>query len=33
VLEVSEKVLRRELNNKEEQEKYIQQLTENVELN
>jgi len=33
VLEVSEKVLCRELNNKEEQEKYIQQLTENVELN
>jgi len=33
VLEVSEKVLRRELSNKEEQEKYIQQLTENVELN
>lgn len=33
VLEVSEKVLRRELNNKEEQEKYIQQLAQNVELN
>lgn len=33
VLEVSEKVLRRELNNKEEQEKYIEQLTQNVELN
>lgn len=33
VLEVSEKVLRRELNNKEDQEKYIQQLTHNVELN
>jgi F-type H+-transporting ATPase subunit b len=33
VLEVSEKVLRRELNNKEDQEKYIQQLTQNVELN
>jgi len=33
VLEVSEKVLRRELNNKEDQEKYIQQLTKNVELN
>lgn len=33
VLEVSEKVLRRELNNKEEQEKYIHQLTQNVELN
>ncbi|HZI69493.1 MAG: F0F1 ATP synthase subunit B [Ginsengibacter sp.] len=33
VLEVSEKVLRRELNNKEEQEKYIQQLAQNIELN
>lgn len=33
VLEVSEKVLRRELNNKAEQEKYIQQLTQNVDLN
>lgn len=33
VLEVSEKVLRRELNNKEEQEKYIQQLAQKVELN
>lgn len=33
VLEVSEKVLRRELNNKGDQEKYIQQLTQNVELN
>lgn len=33
VLEVSEKVLRRELNNKEDQEKYIHQLTQNVELN
>jgi F-type H+-transporting ATPase subunit b len=33
VVEVSEKVLRRELNNKEEQEKYIQQLAANVELN
>ncbi len=33
VLEVSEKVLRRELNNKGEQEKYIEQLTKNVELN
>lgn len=33
VLEVSEKVLRRELNNKADQEKYIQQLTQNVELN
>ncbi len=33
VLEVSEKVLRRELSNKEEQEKYIRQLSEKVELN
>jgi F-type H+-transporting ATPase subunit b len=33
VLEVSEKVIRRELSNKEEQEKYIQQLTQNVDLN
>ncbi|MEP6928066.1 MAG: F0F1 ATP synthase subunit B [Ginsengibacter sp.] len=33
VIEVSEKVLRRELNNKEEQEKYIQQLAAKVELN
>jgi F-type H+-transporting ATPase subunit b len=33
VLEVSEKVLRRELSNKSEQEKYIEQLTKNVELN
>lgn len=33
VLEVSEKVLRRELNNKEDQEKYIQKLAQNVELN
>ncbi|MEO6949783.1 MAG: F0F1 ATP synthase subunit B [Ginsengibacter sp.] len=33
VLEVSEKVLRRELNNKADQEKYIKQLTQNVELN
>jgi|SRR5665647_562271 F-type H+-transporting ATPase subunit b len=33
VLEVSEKVLRRELNNKADQEKYIQQITKNVELN
>ncbi len=33
VIEVSEKVLRRELNNKEEQEKYIQQLAQNVDLN
>ncbi len=33
VVEVSEKVLRRELNNKEEQEKYINQLAEKAELN
>ena len=33
VIEVSEKVLRRELNNKEEQEKYIQQLAAKAELN
>ena len=33
VLEVSEKVLRRELSDKNEQEKYIQELTQNVELN
>lgn len=33
VLEVSEKVIRRELSNKTEQEKYIQQLTQNVDLN
>ncbi len=33
VLEVSEKVLRRELSNKDEQEKYIKQLAEKVELN
>ena len=33
VLEVSGKVLRRELNNKADQEQYIQQLTQNVELN
>ncbi|HEY9341792.1 MAG TPA: F0F1 ATP synthase subunit B [Hanamia sp.] len=33
VLEVSEKVIRRELGNREEQEKYIQQLTQNVDLN
>ncbi|MGH2566615.1 MAG: F0F1 ATP synthase subunit B, partial [Ginsengibacter sp.] len=33
VVEVSEKVLRRELSNKEEQEKYIQQIAQNVELN
>ena len=33
VLEVSEKVLRRELSDQKEQEKYIQELTQNVELN
>ncbi len=33
VIEVCEKVIRRELNNKEEQEKYIHQLAENTELN
>jgi len=33
VLEVSEKVLRRELNDKEAQEKYIKQIAQNVELN
>ncbi|MEP7278957.1 MAG: F0F1 ATP synthase subunit B [Bacteroidota bacterium] len=33
VIEVSEKVLRRELGNKTEQEKYIQQLAEEVKLN
>lgn len=33
VIEVSEKVLRRELNNKEEQETYIKQLAETVKLN
>lgn len=33
VLEVSEKVLRRELNNKADQEKYIQELAQNVKLN
>lgn len=33
VIEVSEKVLRRELNNKEEQESYIKQLAETVKLN
>jgi len=33
VLEVSEKVLRRELNDKEAQEKYIQQLAQDIELN
>ena len=33
VIEVSEKVLRRELGNKEEQERYINQLADNIELN
>ena len=33
VLEISEKVLRRDLNNKEVQEKYIQELSQNIELN
>ncbi|MEO6327530.1 MAG: F0F1 ATP synthase subunit B [Ginsengibacter sp.] len=33
VIEVSEKILRRELSNKEEQETYIKQLTDNVKLN
>lgn len=33
VIEVSEKVIRRELKSKEEQENYIQQLTQNVDLN
>ncbi|MEO7120237.1 MAG: F0F1 ATP synthase subunit B [Ginsengibacter sp.] len=33
VIEVSERILRRELNNKEEQEKYINQVAANVELN
>ena len=33
VIEVSEKVLRRELNNKSEQENYIKQLAEGVKLN
>ena len=33
VIEVSEKVLRRELNSKEDQEKYIGQLSEKIELN
>ena len=32
VIEVSEKILRRELNNKQEQEKYIKELAETVEL-
>ena len=33
VIEVSEKILRRELSNKSEQEKYIKQLSEEVKLN
>lgn len=33
VLEVSEKVIRRELSSQSEQEKYIKELTQNVELN
>ncbi len=33
VIEVSEKILRRELNNKDAQEKYINELAQNVELN
>ncbi len=33
VIEVSEKILRRELSNKQEQEKYIKELAENVKLN
>lgn len=33
VIEVSEKVLRRELSNKEEQESYIKQLAETIKLN
>ena len=33
VIEVSEKILRRELSDKQEQEKYIKQLAENVKLN
>jgi F-type H+-transporting ATPase subunit b len=33
VIEVSEKILRRELSNKAEQEKYISQLADNVKLN
>ena len=32
VIEVSEKILRRELSNKEEQEKYINQLAANIDL-
>ena len=33
VVEVSEKILRRELSNKQDQENYIKQITENVTLN
>jgi F-type H+-transporting ATPase subunit b len=33
VIEVSEKILRRELSNKSEQEKYINELAEGVKLN
>jgi F-type H+-transporting ATPase subunit b len=33
VIEVSEKILRRELSNKQEQEKYIKELAETVDLN
>lgn len=33
VIEASEKVLRRELGNQQEQEKYIRQLTQNIDLN
>ena len=33
VIDVSEKILRRELSNKQEQENYIKQLAENVKLN
>lgn len=33
VLEITEKVLHRELNNKQDQEQYIKQLAQNVELN
>ncbi len=33
VIEVSEKILRRQLENKSEQEKYIRQLAEEVKLN
>ncbi len=33
VVEVSEKILRRELNNKDEQEKYIKELADSVKLN